>query len=305
MRFLVAESDQPYAAHLREMIGTCCQRGTMVDHVMCAEDAVTHLQSRYYDLCFLNFHLDAPKTGLDVLKALRHTTVLTAFVFLTDHANKATAFEALTLGAMDYLIKERFTQFELAKCIAFSMFLKVREVGLQKEALEDALTGLGNKGLFEAQLCQAAARAARDDEKVGLLVIDVDAFKGINDKYGHKIGDQLLQQIAERIVTETRSSDVVARIGGDEFAAILIKPKSAEHIHAVAQKIEKALSGAPYNVSGTILKVGASVGSAILPDDSVDLDSLFTVADKRMYARKSTRKDAARHSRDYIDQVLR
>lgn len=305
MRFLVAESDQLYATHLRGMIETCCERGTIVDQVASADEAVVHLQSRYYDLCFLNFHLDAPNTGLDVLKALRHTTVLTAFVFLTDHAKKAAAFEALTLGAMDYLIKERFTQFELAKCIAFSMFLKVREIGLQKEALEDALTGLGNKGLFEAQLSQAAARASRDDEKLGLLVIDVDAFKGINDKHGHKVGDQLLQQIAERIVTETRSSDVVARIGGDEFAAILIKPKSAEHIYAVAQKIEKALVSAPYNISGTILKVGASVGSAILPDDSVDLDNLFTMADQRMYTRKNTKKDAARHSRDYIDQVLR
>lgn len=305
MRFLISQCDQLYATQLTEMINVCCQPGTVVDHVTSAHDAIVHIHAQYYDLCFLDFHLDQSTTGLDVLKSIRHTSMLTAFVFLTNHANKEAAFEALTLGAMDYLIKDRFTQFELAKCIAYSMFIKIREVGLQKEALEDSLTGLGNKGLFEAQLHQAAARAKRDKERVGLLVIDVDGFKGINDKYGHKVGDQLLQQISERIVTETRSSDVIARIGGDEFAAILIKPKSAEHIDAVAKKLEKALASPPYNVSGTILKVGSSVGSSILPDDSEDLDDLFTMADTRMYGRKKTKQMAAKNSRDYMAQVLR
>ncbi|MFC1673117.1 diguanylate cyclase [Pseudomonadota bacterium] len=305
MRFLIVESDQQYAAHLKKMIEACCEPGVVVDHVSTVPGALTQIHARYYDLCILEYHLDTSATGLEVLKSLRNFSVLTAFVFLTDHANKEAAFEALTLGAMDYLIKERFTQFELAKCIAYSMYLKRREVGLQKEALEDSLTGLGNKGLFEAQLQQAAARAQRDDEKLGLLVIDVDGFKGINDKYGHKVGDQLLQQIAERIVNETRSSDVIARIGGDEFAAILIKPKSADQIYSVREKIEKALASTPYNTSGAILKVSASVGSAILPDDSLDLDDLFTMADQRMYDHKKLKKVALRSSRDYMDQVLR
>lgn len=305
MRFLVVDRDEADAARLRGLIHDCCAEHILVDHVTSAANALKLLEARYYDLCFLDYQLDANSSGIDVLKALHNGNTQTAFVFLTHHTNKETAFEALTLGAMDYLIKERFTGFELAKCIAFSMYLKRRESGLQKEALMDSLTGLGNKGLFDAQLQQAAKRAERDQEKLGLLVIDLDNFKTINDKYGHKVGDQLLQQVSDRIVKELRASDVVARIGGDEFAAILIKPKSAELIHAIAQKLEKELSASPYNISGTILKVGASVGSSVLPDDTNDLDQLFTMADKGMYQRKNNKKTALRQQRDYLDQVLR
>lgn len=305
MRLLVADSNQQYAAYLKELIANCRLPDVAVDCASTVQETLSRLQSNYYDLCFLEYQLDAPATGLDVLKALHGSGSLTAFVLLTDHANKEAAFEALTLGAMDYLIKERFTSFELAKCIAFSMYLKHREVSLQAQALKDSLTGLGNKGLFEAQLQQSAKRAERDHEVMGLLVIDVDGFKAINDKHGHQVGDQLLQQIAERIVAETRASDVVARIGGDEFAAILIKPKSADHIYSVGQKLEKAIAGTPYNINGTILKIGASVGSSILPDDGNDLDGLFSLADQRMYKHKNNKKAGRVQARDYLDQVLR
>jgi diguanylate cyclase (GGDEF)-like protein len=253
----------------------------------------------------LEYALDAPCTGLDLLREHNRGSSLTAFVLLTSHANKEAAFEALMLGAMDYLIKERFTHFELAKCISYALYLKRREVTLQTEALRDSLTGLGNKGLFKAQLEQAAKRAERDGEILGLLVIDVDGFKAVNDQHGHAAGDLLLQQIAERIVTETRASDVVARIGGDEFAAILIKPKSTDHIYSVGNKLEKALTAAPYNLGGAIVKISASVGSSILPDDSTDLTALFKLADTRMYKVKNTKKIARGHGRDYMDHVLR
>jgi len=305
MRFLVAENEQPYADHLQKMIKKCCPENVKIDHVTTAQEAKAHLDTNYYELCFLGYDLDNPAGGMDVLKSLHNTTALTAFVILSSHANKEAAFDALTLGAMDYIIKDRFTEFELSKCVSYSMYLKLREVGLQKEALHDSLTGLGNKGLFDAQLKQASQRAKRDNEKLGLLVIDVDKFKYVNDKYGHKVGDQLLQQIAERIVGETRSSDVVARIGGDEFAAILIKPKSADHVYAVREKIEKALSATPYNIDGIVIKAGASVGCAVLPDDSEDLDKLFSAADVQMYKHKNTKKVLMGHSRDYLDQVLR
>lgn len=305
MRLLVADTDQHHVTRLEKMIRASHLGDVTIEHAASARDALALLRESYFDLCFLDYHLDPSTTGLGVLKALHNSGSLTAFVFLTSHANKEAAFEALTLGAMDYLIKERFTAFELAKCIAFSMYLKRREVELQRETLRDSLTGLGNKGLFEAQMEQAAKRAERDHETLGLLVIDVDGFKAVNDKHGHQVGDALLQQIAERIVNETRASDVVARIGGDEFAAILIKPKSPDHIYNVAQKLEKALAGMPYNVDGTILKVGASVGSSILPDDGHDLNTLFALADQRMYKHKNTKKAASLHTRDYLDQILR
>lgn len=305
MRFLLVEQDKAFATDLKGMITSCCPPGAVVDLSHTVKDAIMRLQTDYYDLCFLEYYIGDSETGLDVLKPVQQSTPLTAFVFLTHHESKDGAFEALTLGAMDYLIKNRFTHFELSKCIAYSMYIKRHEVQLQKEALRDSLTGLGNKGLFEAQLEQASLRAKRDNESLGLLIIDVDKFKKINDKYGHLAGDELLQQIAERIVSATRASDVVARIGGDEFAAILIKPKSPNHVYAIAEKIEKALLETPYNVAGNYLKISSSVGSAILPDDGIDIDALFTIADDRMYRRKSAKGGVAVRGRDFMDQVLR
>lgn len=304
LRVLLTETDKHYADYLKQMIVECCPEGTIIEHATTAEGALNMLQGKYYDLCFLEYDMEGDETGLDVLKHLRGSNAMTAFVFLTDYASKETAFEAMTLGAMDYLIKDRFTKFELAKCISFSMYLKRREIELQKEALRDSLTGLGNKGLFEAQLKQAGERAKRDNEKLGLLVIDVDGFKGVNDKYGHKVGDKLLQQISERIVSETRASDVVARIGGDEFAALIIKPKSVDHTEATGRKIEKALSSEPYNIDGTVIKVGSSVGCATLPDDIDDLDQLFCYADKEMYKNKKIRKSRHSGAEYYIGQTI-
>lgn len=305
MRFLLVEQDTQYAERLSAMIQTCCPRGVEIDLTYRCDSAHTLIGSHNYDVCFLEYMLDAPCTGLDLLREHNHASSLTAFVLLTNHANKEAAFDALMLGAMDYLIKDRFTPFELAKCISYSMYLKHREVKLQTDALRDTLTGLGNKCLFKAQLEQAAKRASRDDEILGLLVIDVDGFKAVNDQHGHAVGDLLLQQIAERIVMETRASDVIARIGGDEFAAILIKPKSADHIYTVGNKLEKSLAAMPYNLNGVIVKIGASVGSSILPDDSTNLDDLFSLADTRMYKVKNTKRVARGHARDYMDHVLR
>ena len=305
MRFLLVDADDGYVARLREMITACCPKDTHVDQASTASEALSLINEHYYDLCFLDHLLDDDSTGMDVLKSLSGTTALTAFVVLTSGASKALAFEALSLGAMDYLIKDRFTEFEMAKCVSYSVYRKRKEVSLQKESLKDSLTGLGNKGLFDAQLNQAVQRAKRDGENLGLLVIDIDNFKNINDKYGHKDGDLLLQQIAERIVKYTRASDVVARIGGDEFAAILIKPKSTDDVYDVAEKIEKAISSTPYKLNGKMVKVTASIGSSNLPDDAKDVDSLFRFADMRMYKSKNLKKTAMKQSRDYLDIVLR
>lgn len=305
MRFLLVDKDDGYAGRLADMIAACCPPGVTVDRTADTTKATDMIQSRFYDVCFLEYELEHPADGLDVLRLNHRTSSLTAFVVLTGHANKEAAFEALTQGATDYLIKERVTDFEVAKCISYSVYLKRREVAYQTEALKDSLTGLGNRALFDEQLKQAALRAERDLEKLGLLIIDLDGFKRLNDKHGHQFGDKVLQQVAERIVNETRASDVQARIGGDEFAAILIRPKSAEHIQMVAEKLENALAKVPYNIDGTVIKMGASVGTAVLPDDGRDLEHLFNTADQRMYARKDVKRAAFRQSRDYMDAVLR
>ena len=196
------------------------------------------------------------------------------------------------------------TPFDLSKSIAYSLYRKFREVRLQTEALKDSLTGLGNRSLFKEQLNQAIARAKRDDEKVGVLMIDLDRFKPVNDKHGHQVGDELLRQVAERIVSETRSSDVVARLGGDEFAAVLIRVASREYLDRIQKKLATAIGGQPYEVGKQWLKISASVGSSLFPDDTNNIHDLVHMADVRMYKEKEKHHQAANQNlRSYRDVV--
>lgn len=303
LRFLVVEDDPDYAAYMEAQIMACAPKNSGIDVVSRVEEAVNLLTENAYDVCFLDYYLK-DGSGMDVLLAVEGRNLLTAFVFVTVDSKKETAFQALTHGAMDYLIKANFTSFDLSKSIAYSLYRKFREIRLQTEALKDSLTGLGNRSLFNEQLSQAVARARRDNEKVGVLMIDLDRFKPVNDRYGHQAGDELLKMVAERIVQETRGSDVVARLGGDEFAAVLIRVSDRDNLERIQKKLADTIASQPYEVANNWVKVGASVGSALYPDDSSNIQGLVHTADVRMYEEKEKHHAAANQNmRSYRDAV--
>lgn len=291
LRFLVVEDDPVYGRFLEAMIAKCNPRHAGISMARNASDAIAILKNDVIDVCFLDYFLNNDTTGMDVLHALHGKSALTAFVFITVNDSKEAAFQALTLGAMDYLIKARFTEFDLAKSISFSLYRKYREVELQTKALKDSLTGLGNKALYEEQLRQSVERAHRDGEQLGVVMIDLDNFKPVNDTYGHQAGDMVLKDVASRIVEETRGSDVVARIGGDEFAAVLVKVNSPEDVTNIREKLSHSISSKPYDIGdGKSVSIGASVGTAMFPDDGKTIAELNRVADKRMYTIKERKK---------------
>jgi diguanylate cyclase (GGDEF)-like protein len=286
LRFLIIEDEPVFAQFLEAMVNKCSPKNAGIVIVDNAPDAIEQLQTNVFDVCFLDFFLKNDTTGMDVLIAMRGKNILTAFVFITVNDSKEAAFQALTLGAMDYLVKARFTEFDLAKSISFSLYRKYREVELQSEALKDSLTGLGNKALYEEQLRLSVQRAERDGEQLGVLMLDLDRFKPVNDTYGHEAGDMVLKEVASRIVEETRASDVVARVGGDEFAAVLVKVNSPDDVHNIRDKLARSIADKPYDVGGYSVEIGASVGAAVFPDDGRDIAELKRVADKRMYESK-------------------
>ena len=290
LRFLVVEDDAAYSRYLEAMIGRCNPKNGGVDIVDNATDAVEALRNENYDICFLDFFLKNSTTGMDVLHAVHGATMQTAFVFITVHDSKEAAYQALTLGAMDYLVKARFDEFDMAKSISFSLFRKYREIALQAEALKDSLTGLGNKALFDEQLKQSLQRASREGNRLGVLMIDLDQFKPVNDQYGHQVGDELLRQVATRIVGETRSSDILARIGGDEFAAVLVKVNSPSDVTKIRDKMAHSIGYSAYKIDDMTIQVGASVGAAVFPDDGTNVSDLLRAADMRMYDAKQQKR---------------
>ncbi|MFZ2852505.1 MAG: EAL domain-containing protein [Rhodocyclaceae bacterium] len=164
------------------------------------------------------------------------------------------------------------------------------EERLAQLALYDQVTGLGNRRLFELELKKAVIRIRREPLGAALLFIDVDDFKKVNDSCGHEVGDRVLRTIGERLSGAIRSADTVARIGGDEFAAILYEVGNPENAAKVAREMIAAIAEA-FPTQPTPSHVGLSIGLAMLPADGDDPVTLLRRADMAMYAAKSAGKN--------------
>jgi diguanylate cyclase (GGDEF)-like protein len=151
---------------------------------------------------------------------------------------------------------------------------------LAEERLHDPLTGLAQRRLFELRLDAAFARQRRSGNPLALLFCDLDAFKSVNDTYGHNVGDRYLAAVAQRLLGETRDDDLVARIGGDEFA-VLLEGTDVGEAERVAQRLREAVDQ-PLELGGTQLRPRVSVGVAVLRDPS-RADDLLAEADLAMY----------------------
>jgi len=162
---------------------------------------------------------------------------------------------------------------------------KRAEEQLTQLAHYDVLTSLPNRMLFYDRLKHALAEAKRNQWMVGVMFVDLDRFKNINDTLGHAAGDGLLQQVAERLRDAVRASDTVGRLGGDEFAIVLSNLATTRDAEAAAQKIMASFSE-PFRVDQAELFATASIGITLYPEDSADLDALITNADFAMYRAK-------------------
>lgn len=160
---------------------------------------------------------------------------------------------------------------------------------LWRQANHDALTGLPNRLLFEDRLEVSCGHSENEGHSVGLLYIDLDGFKPVNDRYGHEIGDQVLRKVGERIKNTIRQGDTVARLGGDEFAVIADDVNGREEAEWVAQKIAASIQR-PIEIDALSITVGASVGIAIFPTDCKETVALLGLADEKMYQNKRIRK---------------
>jgi diguanylate cyclase (GGDEF)-like protein len=168
--------------------------------------------------------------------------------------------------------------------------LKRTELDLQHLATHDPLTGLPNRYLMTDRLRQVLAYSERTATRFGVLFIDVDDFKGINDARGHEYGDAVLRSIGATLVRTVRGSDTVARIGGDEFVIILESIGQSADAGAVAAKILRSIAE-PFTIKRRKVQVTVSIGVAIFPDNGRDAELLLRAADYAMYMAKGEGKD--------------
>src|SRR5262249_11521952 len=158
-------------------------------------------------------------------------------------------------------------------------------------AEHDVLTGLPNRGCFEERFEEALGHCRRTGEKFALLLIDMDYFKEINDRWGHPAGDAVLKEIALRLSRHTRKVDTVARIGGDEFILLFSQIQGREDVQRLAERIQSALRD-PIRIGETNHQVTLSIGAAIYPDDGREIKMLMTRADLALYDAKNLGRDS-------------
>ncbi|HTA34534.1 MAG TPA: diguanylate cyclase [Solirubrobacteraceae bacterium] len=164
---------------------------------------------------------------------------------------------------------------------------------LRHKASHDGLTGLLNRVGFRQQIDAALARVGADEGRIGLLFVDLNEFKRINDLHGHEAGDELIRQAGARLSSLCRGDDDVARLGGDEFAIILADVHLDEQVRAAERRVRAAFT-APFDVGGLSVSVGASVGGGIWPDDGQTVSELVRHADAAMYEDKAHSRRGSR-----------
>lgn len=189
-----------------------------------------------------------------------------------------------------------FADFERAELIGAVMEMtditdyKGMQEMLYHQATHDQLTGLANRATLSAAMKKAIARSKRTGARGALLFLDVDKFKRVNDSLGHSSGDALLTKIAQRLTGEIRDTDVVARVGGDEFAVLIADVNVAE-IRKVAGDIARRICRSiskPYMVQGEEAYATMSIGISIFPDNGIEEEELLAKADRAMYRVKES-----------------
>ncbi len=154
----------------------------------------------------------------------------------------------------------------------------------------DSLCNLPNRMLFYDRLRQSLSRSKRSNQKIAVMFMDLDGFKQVNDEYGHGVGDELLQQVSQRVTAVLRESDTLARIGGDEFTIIINDVDKTETIDMIANKILAAIKE-DYFLHEQAFSVSASIGISLFPDNSEDVNTLVKHADIAMYKAKNEGKN--------------
>lgn len=194
--------------------------------------------------------------------------------------------------AANYFTAEQICIVQLmSELIAASMFYaaKYEITELYYQATHDAMTGLANRALFYDHLRQSLALANRRATLVGILNLDMDGLKAINDQFGHRAGDAAIQEMAKRINGTARKSDTVARLGGDEFGVLLPEIREKNCIEQLAERMVRAIT-LPFEFESRPLKIDASIGMAVFPEDAGGLEALVEKADQAMYNVKRARK---------------
>ncbi len=282
-RLLVVEGRPGDGRMIGDMLA---EAGRLVDvrALARAGEAASELLDAPADAVLLACEDDAALT--DALEQLRSMVAHVPVVVLAARDDEDLALDVIRRGAQDVLVRDRLDGPGLVRALGFAVERERAGNELARQAMHDPLTGLPNRILLRDRLDQALGRLGRRTETVGVLVLDLDGFKAVNDALGHEVGDLLLVAVARRLNGVLRSGDTAARVGGDEFVVLCEDIRGAHQAVAVAQRIAAALAE-PVSVGAGEAHVHASIGIALASGPSTPAEELLRDADAAMYRAKA------------------
>ena len=267
--------------------------GAAVHEAATTADALRILGETVIDCLLLDYRLP-DQDGLEFYDELKTSIAAPppAVIILTGQGSETAAVAAMKSGVRDYLVKEQTTPGSLSESIDRAIGAVKAEQDmhaanrqLESMALIDPVTQIGNRHHFEIRLDHALDRARRQSENIGLVMMDLNGFKTINDTHGHHMGDQVLREFAKRLRQCARQSDTIARLGGDEFVLIMESGVTRDGENSLSDRIT-ALVTDPVVIDGDEIHIGVSVGLAQFPDDGNTPEELLRAADEAMYRHK-------------------
>ncbi len=309
MKILVADDSKTNLA----IISTALEQlGHTVIATHSGEEAISEYEKNKPDLIILDVVMEG-MSGFECaskIRAMNTEENWIPIIFLSASVDDQSISQGINAGGDDYLTKP-FSQITLeAKIKAMQRIAEMKKkLLLTTEELKvlsstDPLTGTYNRLQFEKSIKEKIATADRQNLTLGLLFIDLDHFKAINDTFGHNIGDLLIREVADRIKECVRIDDFIARIGGDEFVIMILDKDTAHTAEVVAKKILDKLAQ-PFTLENNTIRISSSIGLACYPYNGLTRDTLVQSADIAMYHAKELGRNNFQNYTNEMNQKYR
>jgi diguanylate cyclase (GGDEF)-like protein len=287
---LLVEDDDGDARRMSDVLAQYEGVSFRIERAASVEAGLQALSACSFDVMLLDLSLPEGE-GLTAFLRAKEAAPSVPIVVLADEDDESLAVDSVGLGAQEYLVKSdaRFLPRTLVNAVHRHRVLRELRSARQREhflATHDGLTGLLNRHAFGDRLREAIARAERTGERLGVLFVDLDDFKSINDSLGHPAGDEILRTFARRLDHTTRKGDPTARFGGDEFTVLVHGNPSDAALEVIARRL-LAIVEEPFDLLGQAYALGMSIGIAAFPHDGHDPDVLVRNADTAMYQAKA------------------
>jgi diguanylate cyclase (GGDEF)-like protein len=286
MKLLYVDGNDDDVVYLKASLGRQDVKSIELVRAETMADALNALKNGQFDVILLELNLP-DSMGPDSVHRIQSADPSVPIVVLSCNSDEDFAVEILNRGVQDYIVKREGDGRAIRRVLRCAIERKRSDERLSFLAQDDPLTGIPNRRHFKDQLERASTRARRANKKIGVLFLDLDRFKTVNDTLGHQAGDALLRLVVERLKTCVRSGDLLARLGGDEFALMLEDTDGPLALEAAATKILSVFKK-PFEIGPRQISITASVGITVYPNDTKDPMALLNNADMAMYQAKDT-----------------